>query len=176
MALSLTDRDKRGVIIGGGVVVLLLILVLVVFPLQDRLSTLNRQINSKQAALKESQQTSAELQQLRARMSDNESRFNSARSFSLFQYVQGVGNSLATPEQLAYIRPQPDQQQDNITISSLEARFQNLDLGQAVGILSRLENAPAVTRVTNLSIKKRFDRPEFLDVELKVSAYTQRTP
>ncbi len=172
MAHTLSPREKQFLIIGGAVGAVLLVLVLLVIPFQDRMRSMDQKIQRLETQVEEAQMLRARYMRLKQQLTGSETKLKQGQKIDFFQYVTDLANAQVAPEQQVYIREKPEPAQEDFRVRSLEVRFQQLDLGQVVRVLSRLETAPTVIRVKSLSVKKRFDNPELLDLELAISSYS----
>jgi len=174
MISNLTRREQIIVSAGGAVAVVLLVIFAVVLPYRDALQNLDARIGARQSQLADLQQMQGEFRQLQQRIGAVERRVARGKDFSLFSFLEETTLSIASRENLSYLRPQPTTQEGELREESLEVKLEKIRLDQLVELLHATESADALLRIKSLRTRARFDDPTLLDATLLISAYGER--
>jgi len=152
----------------------LLVIFAVVLPYRDALQNLDARIGARQSQLADLQQMQGEFRQLQQRIGAVERRAARGKDFSLFSFLEETTLSIASRENLSYLRPQPTTQEGELREESLEVKLEKIRLDQLVELLHATESADALLRIKSLRTRARFDDPTLLDATLLISAYGER--
>lgn len=171
---NLSRRDQLTLAIGGAIALLLLLIFVVILPYRDALHSLDNRISSRQNQLDDLQRMQQEYRQLQRGVGAVERRASSGKNFSLFSFLESTTLSIASRENLSYLRPQPVGQEGELHEESLEVKLEKIRLDQLVKLLYATETADALLRVKTLRTRSRFDDPSLLDVTMLISSYGER--
>ena len=162
---------REQLVLGWGAVIAigLLIYMAAVDPLLQQMATLDRLIPQKQKELEQLNRLREEYGRLKGRV--DEAVRSLATDFSLSTFVEKTVLERMGKSHLAGIKPQPELPFEQYQEVAVEARLEQVTLGQLVGFLSGLEQAPQRLRVKRLEIKSRFNEPDLLDVAITVAVY-----
>ncbi|HEY8370151.1 MAG TPA: type II secretion system protein GspM [Thermodesulfobacteriota bacterium] len=172
MAITLARRERRLVVGGALVLALTLLYVLVVEPLVTRNRDLDRLIAQKTREYGEVVRLGEEYRQAQARLESLRARLSRApQNFQLLSYLENLAVQNGIRDRIAYMRPQPPATTGSFREQSVEMRLDAVTINQTVRFLDQLASAPPGLRVKRLSMVRRYDDANRLDVVVQVAAY-----
>lgn len=172
MAITLARRERRLVVGGAVVLALTLLYVLLLEPLLTRNRDLDRLIAQKTREHGEVVRLGEEYRQAQARLESLRARLSRApQNFQLLSYLESLTVQNGIRDRIAYMRPQPAATVGSFREQSVEMRLDAVTINQTITFLDQLASAPPGLRVKRLSVVRRYDNANRLDVVVQVAAY-----
>lgn len=165
------ERDRQALILIGGAILLMVLLAWWGWGAhRDSLARLDRQVEAARSELKGFDAKLMEYQALERSL--NALKVGS-RGKSLISSVEDAAAAVDARAQLAYVRPQPDNNRDGLVEESVEIRLEKLQLNQLVELLYRFETARSALKISQLRLRTRFENPAQLDAVILLSRFRE---
>lgn len=172
MAITLARRERRIVVAGGVVLALALGYLFLLEPLLVRNRDLDRLIAQKVREQGEVVKLGEEYRQAQARLESLKAQLSRApKSFQLLSYLENLAVQTGVRDRIAYMRPQAGATVGRFREQSVEMRLDSVTINQTIKFLDQLGAAPQGLRVKRLSMVRRYDNADRLDVVVQVAAY-----
>jgi general secretion pathway protein M len=172
VAIALAPRERRVLVAGAVIAALTLLYVLVVDPLLARNQDLERLIAQKTREHTEVVRLGDEYRQARAQLESAEARLSKAgRDFQLLSFLENLTVRQRMRDKIAYMRPQPQATVGRFREQSVELKLDRVTINQITEFMAQLQGAPQGLRVKRLSMTRRYDDADRLDVIVQVAAY-----
>lgn len=172
MAITLARRERRIVIAGAVVLGLALLYVFVLDPLLARNADLDRLIAQKVREHGEVVKLGDEYRQAQARLESLKAQLSRApQNFQLLSYLENLAVQNGVRDRIAYMRPQAGSPVGRFREQAVEMRLDSVTINQTIKFLDQLAAAPQGLRVKRLSMVRRYDNADRLDVVVQVAAY-----
>ncbi|MFO0773588.1 MAG: type II secretion system protein GspM [Nitrospiraceae bacterium] len=164
---------ERLLVGSGAVVVALAVLFLVlVDPLLERTTVLDRQQIKKRRDYEELVRLESNYRGVQTRIDKLEQRLaKSAGAFALLPYLEETATSSGIRQLIVGMQPQPTVPLAGYQETAVEVRLAGMQLPQLLSLLSALEQAPGLVQIKRLQITPQFDMPHLLQVTLRVASY-----
>jgi general secretion pathway protein M len=140
---------------------------------QQRLTQLDRKIESARGELNELGETlqtyrplENQIQKMKPKSSNNTDNLISA--------VENAAQQVEARSQLIYVRPQPDKTQGDLVEEGVEIKLEKLKLHQLIELLYQFNKTDQRLKVAQLRIRTRFDNPEQLDTSIILSRFKEK--
>jgi general secretion pathway protein M len=169
---QLSPREQW--LVGAGMVVLVLglLFALVLDPLLDEATALDRQHNKKRRNYEELVQIAGQHQELRERLAFIEQRLaRSSGSFSLLAFLEETAVATGIRDQIVGMQPQPATEVSGYQENAVEIRLDGLQLPQLLALVGAIDGAPALVEIKRLQVVPRYDSPHLLQVTIRISSY-----
>ena len=168
MMKNLSLREKQ-ILIGGGSVVLVLLLVFgLVVPLAEMLGGMDARLVKKQRQVEEARLVQADIIKVKTQLAQLEKKLDGKQGSSLFALVENSSDQLGIRDNLVSMRPQSPSLREGFRIEAVDLRLEKIRFDQLVSLLKAFDSADALLNVRQLKVKKRFDDPTLVDVNLQV--------
>ncbi|HXN06867.1 MAG TPA: hypothetical protein VN944_07370 [Nitrospiria bacterium] len=165
-------REKRAVSILAVFVAVYLGYILFLSPFLEKISWYERQTRQKEKDLAEWTLLKGEYLKLNGKLSRQEGRMSRGPAgFSFPVFLETAAAESRVKNRMTSVSPREGQTFDNLKITSLEVRLEDVTLAQAVEFISRIEKAPVFLYISQLDMKTRFSDLRNLDVTIVVSRY-----
>ncbi|MFV1956632.1 MAG: type II secretion system protein GspM [bacterium] len=166
----LTVREKAALIIVIPFFIIALIYSLVIVPVWEQKTRFNSMAQRKKVELVAFRELAAQFRDLENSISGLETNMkNRAGSFSILGMLEREARELGIQDRIASMKPMNSQLDQKIRESSVEIRFEKLDLNRTVEFLKKIEGSKDLVVIKRLRMKSRFDDPQLLDVTLLAS-------
>jgi general secretion pathway protein M len=166
-----TDRERVVLGIGAAAAVLLAGYGLVVDPLLERHSLLDRRIANRQEDLDRVARLAAEYRVAADQVAALDQRVSQPGAFALLSFLEESASAQQIRNRLASIRPQPVQTLAPYREVTAEVKLEAITLAQIVAYLETLDRAPQRLRIKSLRLKTRYADPKLMDGSFVVSTY-----
>jgi general secretion pathway protein M len=178
VALKLNKREKYYVSTAVGFVVFFALMQLVVFPLQEKRSRLKRTVDTNAERIQKMQALSMEYQLLRQQATADQLRLSKREpGFSLFSFLDGLVTKNGLKNNISYMKPSNTEgAEENIKISSVEMKLQDVSLEQLTQYLYDVENSMKNAMVKRISISEASKQEGSLEVVLQVETIEKVQP
>lgn len=93
----------------------------------------------------------------------------SSKGLSTIAVVEELGALVGVKEKITTLKAVKERSQMDFTINGVELNINGMSLNQLVNLIYLIENHRMLLVVTEMNLKSRFDAPELLDVQLKVT-------
>lgn len=172
MAITLARRERRIVVAGAIVLALVLAYVFLLEPLLARNRDLDRLIAQKTREHAEVVRLGEEYRQAQARLESLKAQLSRApQNFQLLSHLENLAVQNRVRDRIAYMRPQPAATVGRFREQAVEMRLDSVTINQTIKFLDQLAASPQGLRVKRLSLVRRYDNADRLDVVLQVAAY-----
>jgi general secretion pathway protein M len=172
VALTLATRERRVVVVGSVLLALVGLYLFVVEPLLHRSADLDRLIEQKRREQAEVVRLADEYRQARARLDELQAQLSRAgRDFQLLSFLEGLTVRNGVRDRIAYMRPGQAAAVGRFREQTVEMRLERVTINDLTKFLVQLGEAPQGLRVKRLSVTRRFDDANRLDVVMQVAAY-----
>lgn len=172
MAITLARRERRLVIAGAAVLAVTLVYLFLVEPLLARNADLDRLIGQKVREHAEVVRLGEEYRQAQARLESLKAQLSRApQNFQLLSYLESLAVQNGIRQRIAYMRPQAGAPVGRFREQAVEMRLDSVTINQTITFLDQLAAAPQGLRVKRLSMVRRYDNVDRLDVVVQVAAY-----
>lgn len=170
MTRKLSHREKLALCLAAGAIALFLVFHLAIFPFLQRQDRIARQIQAGTEALSEMQSLQSEYEELLQRGNRLEARLVSRKKgFSLFSFVEALAGQTGVKAHIAYMKPSTGRRRDGrFEVSQVEMKLKDIDLGQLVRYLHKVESPTNLVYVTRLSILKSGKKEDRIDAVMQV--------
>ena len=166
----LTGRERAALIIVIPLFIAALIYTLIIVPVWEQKTRFNSMAQRKKVELVTFRDLASRFQDLENSMSGMETNIKKRTgSFSILGMLEREARELGIQDRIASMKPMNSQLDQRIRESSVEIRFEKLDLVRTVEFLKKIEGSKDLVVIKRLRIKSRFDDPQFLDVTLLAS-------
>lgn len=170
MMKNLSPRDRQ-VLIGGGVIVFFLLLVFgLITPLADMLNSMDSRFTKKQEQVEKARLLQAEVAQVKMQLAQLGRKTDRRQEMSLFALIEKSSEQLGFRDNLVSMRPQSPSRREGFRVEAVDLRLEKIRFDQLVSLLKAFDSAETLLNVRQLKIKKRFDDPALVDVNLQVEA------
>ncbi|GKS58451.1 type II secretion system protein GspM [Nitrospira sp.] len=167
-----SPRERWVIGIGTMAAVLSVLFVVLVDPLLERITILDRQHARKARDYEELAKLEGDYRQLQVRMAQLEQRLaRSSGQFALLPFLEETATSTGIRDQIVAMQPQPTVPMAGYEETAVEIRLDGMHLPQLLSLLAAVENAPALVQVKRLQITPRYDTPYLLQVTIRVASY-----
>jgi general secretion pathway protein M len=167
--MKLARREKYVIGIGGAAIGIFFFMQLVVFPLLDSRTRLQRGVEAKEAGLRDMFRMQAEHRNYQSGSQGIEKFLaNRKRGFTLFSFLEQAAGAAAVKDNIKYMKPSTSKGSGPYKESMVEIKLETVTMKQLVGYLHRIESPRQVTSIKRISIKGNKKEPGYLDVVLQV--------
>lgn len=167
-----SPRERWVIGLGTLAAALSILFVVVVDPLLERVTILERQHARKARDYEELARLEIDHRRLQARLAQLEQRLaRGSGQFALLPFLEETATSTGIREQIVAMQPQPTVPMAGYQETAVEIRLDGTHLPQLLSLLAAVENAPALVQVKRLQITPRYDTPYLLQVTLRVASY-----
>jgi general secretion pathway protein M len=167
---KLSRREK--IIVGGGsgLLVLFLLIQVVIVPVFERHTRMQRAVQSKTQILADMQRLKSEYEGLSSRAKQSEARFTRRdKGFTLFSFLDQLAGQARVKERVSYMRPSKTEQKNSpLKLSRVEMKLEAVTLEQLTAFLHGVETSKNMVTVSKLSITRRDQKEGLLDAILQV--------
>lgn len=171
---ALNARERAIVGIGGLVVVLTLLFVLVVDPMLEQMSVLDRQQVKKRRDYEELARLEVQYRDVQSRIGTLEQRLaQSGSTFSLLPFLEETATTSGIRQQIVGMQPQPTVPLAGYQETAVEIRLAGMHLPQLLSLLAAIERAPGLVQIKRLQVTPQYDAPHLLQVTLRVASYAK---
>lgn len=166
------DAKQRKLVVGTAIFVLFaLILELAVFPFWDAKKKLAKSIKANQQKLVEMNKLAAEFEATEATASAIK-RMAAVRGadFTLFSYLEKKATEANVRGRIKFMNSSKGAQSGTFEESLVDMRLDRITIKQLADFMYFAESPADLIRVKKISISKMKDTPEYLTVQLQISA------
>jgi general secretion pathway protein M len=170
--VALARRERRLVLAGVALLALVGLYLFLVEPLLNRRADLDRLIEQKQREYAEVVKLADEYRQARGRLDELTARLSRAgREFQLLSFLEGLTVRNGVRDRISYMRPGQPAAVGRFREQTVEMRLERVTINDLTRFLVQLSEAPQGLRVKRLSVTRRYDDANRLDVVMQVAAY-----
>jgi general secretion pathway protein M len=175
MAINLSQRDKKAVIVLIIALGLFLLARLIVFPMLDHRKSLARKIAITEQRLSEMLSMQRKYETIKFGTSTSENtHFFAGKNFSLFSLMEQVAGRSGIKSNIAYMKPSTSEKQnDDYRVSIVEMKLEAVTTKQLLKFLYQLETYQTQITIARMTVSKTGDTDGFIDVVIQTEAYTQ---
>ncbi len=170
MAIKLKKRDRYALMIFGIFICLFIGLQFMIFPFLDKREQVQRALQAKTRILADMVQLKAEYESWRHQADLEKSRFSKRpRGFTLFSVLDTLAGKAGIKNNITYMKPSISNQKNKpYKLSLVEMKLQAVSLNQLTTYLHMVETSPNMIRVKRLSILKKENQKNGINVVLQV--------
>jgi general secretion pathway protein M len=175
LPFNLQRREKAIIAVAGVVLVVFIIVQVIIFPVLDRRTRLQRRIITQTRALEEMVQLKAEYEALTRQVHQNEAQLKARpRGFTLFSFLDALAGRSGVKQNIAYMKPTTTNMKNSpYSLSIVEMKINALTMEQLVTFLHGIETSPELIWIKRISITKGEKENDLLDSVLQVETYQQ---
>ncbi len=171
---KLNSREKWVVFAGVGFVFCFLLLQLVVLPVFDARSKLEKSIAGKKQEIIEIRNLQQEYRALKSEEGTIQARINERGSgFTLFTFLDQQANQAKVKKQIKYMKPSTVEG-DELNEAMVEMKFQKITLADLVSFLRLVESAKNVVFIRRFSIQESGDSQGYFDSILQIVTFEKK--
>ena len=168
----LGKREKRVLTALGLVLLLILGYRLIVSPFMEKMAWYDRMSRQGEKDLAEWVSVKKAYLNVNGRVGRIEARASArAKDFSFPVFLESAAAEIKIKNRMTSLSPLGSQAFENLKVTSLEIKLEEVTLQQAVLFISRIEKAPVFLSVSHLEFKTRYSDSRNLDVTLIVAHY-----
>jgi Tfp pilus assembly protein PilN len=140
----------------------------------ERIERLDRRIAARRAELKEMTRLLERHSALRARLSALELKVDRLGDETFFSRLNKILSESRLQNHLDAAQPQQNTEVEGFIKSSVELKLSRLTYGATVELLRRLALGDTLVSIERLSLERRFENPDELDVALSLASYQRK--
>ena len=159
---------------GIGFVLCFLVVQLVVVPIIDARTSLQKSIARKKQELVEIKNLQQEHQTLKSREGTIQARINQrGAGFTLFTFLDQQANVAKVKKQIKYMKPSTVDG-DELNEAMVEMKLQQITLSDLIGFIRLIESEKDVVFIKRFSIQESGDMQGFFDVILQIVTFEKK--
>ena len=169
------NRREKWVLFGGiGFVLCFLLIQLVVVPIIDARTTLQKSIARKKQELVEIKVLQQEYRTLKSAEGTIQARINQrGAGFTLFTFLDQQANVAKVKKQINYMKPSTVDG-DELNEAMVEMKLQQISLSDLIGFIRLIESERDVVSIKRFSIQESGDMQGFFDAILQVVTFEKK--
>ena len=156
-----------------GFICLFIVLQLILFPLMDKRSRIQRTLQVKTKILKEMFLLKSEYDIIRKKADLLETRLaGRKKGFTLFSFLDRLAGEAGIKDRIAYMKPSTSTTTNSrYKTSSVEMKLESISLGELVTYLYKTETSKNLVHIKRISISKTGTEGGFLNAILRVETF-----
>ena len=171
---KLSSREKWAVFGGIGFVLCFLVVQLVVAPVLDARSNLQKSIARKKQELIEIKNLQQEYRTLKSKEGTIQARINQrGPGFTLFTFLDQQANEAKVKKQIKYMKPSTVDG-DELNEAMVEMKLQQIPLRDLIDFIRLIESEENVVFIKRFSIQESSDVQGFFDAILQVVTFEKK--
>jgi hypothetical protein len=171
---SLSQKDRKALLIGISVLAVFSLAQFVLFPLLDQRKRLERGIRSKENGLAEMREMQAGVSRLSRRNNSLEQRVaERLESFDLFAFLEKKSAEAQVKENISSMKPSDPVGEDSLRQVMVKMKFKAVQLDRLVAFLERIESPRNIVELKRISIQVNKKEQGTLDVIMQVVSLVQ---
>ncbi|MBI5237538.1 MAG: hypothetical protein HY887_03845 [Deltaproteobacteria bacterium] len=116
-----------------------------------------------------------EFRAVKDRVDSLERKASISRPAGLAQAVHDISSSIGLNEKVKTVKSLGVRDvKDGMSSERAEVRLERLSMNELVNLFYKFEEAPMLVSIESVTIKKRFDSPEYLDVAMTVDLFSRK--
>lgn len=171
--MKLSKREKYSIFMAVGFICLFIVLQLILFPLMDKRSRIQRTLQVKTKILKEMFLLKSEYDIIRKKADLLETRLaGRKKGFTLFSFLDRLAGEAGIKDRIAYMKPSTSTTTNSrYKTSSVEMKLESISLGELVTYLYKTETSKNLVHIKRISISKTGTEGGFLNAILHVETF-----
>ncbi len=171
--MKLSKREKYSISAAIGFICLFIVLQLILFPLMDKRSRIQRTLQVKTKILEEMFSLKLEYDIIRKKADLLETRLaGRKKGFTLFSFLDRLAGEAGIKDRIAYMKPSTSTTTNGrYKISSVEMKLESISLEELVTYLYKTEISKNLVNIKRISISKTGTEGEFLNAILHVETF-----
>ena len=171
---KLNNREKWVLVGGIGFVLCFLVVQLVVMPVIDARTSLQKSIARKKQELVEIKVLQQEYRTLKSAEGTIQARINQrGAGFTLFTFLDQQANVAKVKKQINYMKPSTVDG-DELNEAMVEMKLQQISLSDLIGFIRLIESERDVVSIKRFSIQESGDMQGFFDAILQVVTFEKK--
>jgi len=172
--MKLAAREKYLVTLGAVFIVILFLTKFIIFPFFENRETLQRGISSKEDALKEIVNLSAEYQTQK----DGSQRIQEIiagrdENFTLFSFLEKAAGEVKVKDSIKYMKPSVSQVTGPFKESMVQMELEKITLKQLVDYLYHIESKEKAVSIKRIEIRENKRETGYLNAVIHVLTFQQ---
>jgi general secretion pathway protein M len=171
--MKLSKREKYSIYAAVGFICLFIVLQLILFPLIDKRSRIQRTLQVKTKILEEMLSLKSEYDIIKKKADLLETRLaGRKKGFSLFSFLDRLAGEAGIKDRIAYMKPSTSTTTNGrYKTSSVEMKLESISVGELVTYLYKTETSKNLVNIKRMSISKTGTEGEFLNAILHVETF-----
>ncbi|MCW5204091.1 hypothetical protein VU12_14280 [Desulfobulbus sp. US4] len=171
---SLTQKDRRALLIGISALVVFILVQFVFFPLLDQRKRLAKGIGIKEKGLAEMRAMQTGISQLSHRSDTLEQRVAERRKdFDLFAFLEKKSTAARVKENISYMKPSDPSGEGSLRQVTVEMKFKSIKLDRLVAFLELIESPQHIVELKKIITQVNKKEHGTLDVTMWVISLIQ---
>jgi general secretion pathway protein M len=167
--MKLAQREKNFIAAAACVVAGALLLQLVVLPVIDNRSHMQRGIEAKSEALRTMVTLSGEYTRFQEDARGTKKRLaGRQKNFTLFSYLEKAAGEAAVKKHIKYMKPSASTVKGPFKESLVEMKLEKVTLQQLTGYLQKIESPQDIVSIRRISVQSGKGEDGYLDAVLQV--------
>jgi len=173
LPVNLQPREKMIVAIAAVVLAIFIIVHLIIYPIFDRRTRLERQIVSRKSALQEIQKLQGEYETLTRQSKSSEAQLKlRPKNFTLFSFLDTLAGKSGIKQNIIYMKPSTTNLKDSpYSLSLVEVKINALTMEQLLGFLHGVETSPNMIWIKRASLSKGDKDSDLINAILQVETF-----
>jgi len=173
LPFNLQRREKILIYSAGAVLGFFLIAHLIIYPILDRRTNLQKQIKVRTEQLEEMRELKAEYQSLTKDVNNSEAKLKlRPKGFTLFSFLDDLAGKSSIKQNIENMKPSTSNLKGSpYTLSLVEMKINSLTMEQLVTFLHGVETSPNMIWVKRISITKGEKEGQLLNSILQVETF-----
>ncbi len=173
LTANLKPREKVIIAAAAAALVLFMIVHVIIYPIFDHRTSLERQIVSRTRALQEAQQIKLEYEKLTSQSNANEAQLKlRPKTFTLFSFLDKLASQSGIKTNIVYMKPSSTNLKDSpYSLSLVEMKANALTMEQLLKFLHGVETSPNMVWIKRVSLSKGDRKNDLLNVILQVETF-----
>jgi len=169
----LNQREKVAIGIGIGFVGIFMIVKFLIFPFVDNRERLERSLATHTRNYEEIQQLRASYLAMQDRAAQSKIRFERRRrGFTLFSFLEELAAQVGIKDRITSMKPTSNKLKDSpYTQSLVDMKLNGISMEQMTQFLYRIETSQNMIHIRRLSLSKKEDKKDLLNVILQVETF-----
>ncbi len=170
--MTLEKREKIYIIIGTFFIVFYIFYQFIISPLNNKLHTLEIQINNKEKDLLKIMELKAEYSDIILKKKKLYEQLNEKQEdFAIFSYLEKLASESQIKEKISQMRPLSGKGDKSYKVDTIEVKLEEVQLSNLISFLYNIEHKNKSIKITQIHIRPKEMNSSFLDVDFLVSSF-----
>lgn len=173
LPVNLQPREKMIIAVAGVVLVIFLVVHVIIYPIFDRRTHLEKQIVSRKIALQDIHQLKKEYESLTSQSKTSEGQLKlRPKNFTLFSFLDTLAGQSGIKQNIIYMKPSTTNLKDSpYNLSLVEVKINALTMEQLIKFLHGVETSPNMIWIKRASLSKGEKNNDLINAILQVETF-----